>query len=186
MEKRAMTSAERKQNERRRKLERMSEDEKKEHRIQENKRRCELRKKQLQNMTKEQLGEYQRKDRDRKKKKVLLDKSLNESAETIPIEEESPYRSRQSMGKALKRGFNALPYSPRKKQAVVRGLAAKVGIKLDNASQKGTRWSVTKELEDEVKKFYLREDISYTMPGKIFLFNINEVLEYAAFISSLQ
>ena len=67
--------------------------------------------------------------------------------------------------------MEALPFSPRKKQAVIRGLASRVGLRLVNAtSLKKNRWPITKQLKDNVEQFYLREYVSYTMPGNILFF----------------
>ena len=78
----------------------------------------------------------------------------------------SSYRNKQSYGKAMKRSIEALPSSPRKKAAVVSGLAEKVWLKIVDEVQKINHPnSVRKELHEIVKEFYFRPDISYTAPG---------------------
>ena len=67
--------------------------------------------------------------------------------------------------------MEALHFSPRKKQAIIMGLANRVGLKLENTtSLKQNRWSIRKQLKDKVEQFYLREDVSYIMPGNILIF----------------
>ena len=77
---------------------------------------------------------------------------------------ETSYRTPQAFGKAVQRLNASLPNSPRKKKAVVVGLASKIGLKLSNKSTSGTL-STTTETDKKVKEFFLREDIVYTMPG---------------------
>lgn len=71
-----------------------------------------------------------------KEVKVLLEKSLNSptARDISTTSDESPYRNRQSYGKAIKRGIEASSFSPRKKQAVMRGLASKAGLMLENTT----------------------------------------------------
>ena len=124
-------------------------------------------------MSKEDLAMYRKKDCKRKREaKVLSDQTLNSSipSNISTISNETPYRNRQSYGKAIKRGMEALPFSSRKKQAVIRGLANRVGLMLENTtSLKKNQWSTTKQLEDKTEQFYLREDVSYTMAGNILI-----------------
>lgn len=61
--------------------------------------------------------------------------------------------------------MGALPFSPRKKQAVIRGLTSRVGE--NTTSLKKNQWSIAQQLKNKVEQFYLREDVSYTIPGNI-------------------
>ena len=65
-----MSNAERKRKERQRKLAAMTDEERKEFKSKENKRRSEMRRKQLNSMSKADLDAYRRKDATRKKKTV--------------------------------------------------------------------------------------------------------------------
>ena len=85
----------------------------------------------------EDLAKYRKKRLWKKKEvKVLLEQSLNSSTarDISTTSDESPYRNRQSYGKAIKRGIEASSFSPRKKQAVIWGLASRVGLKLENTT----------------------------------------------------
>ena len=68
----------------------------------------------------------------------------------------------------MKRGLEALLTSPRKRIAVVKGLAEKVGVKIDDKIDKFIQSdSVHEEIHTMVSDFYFRSDISYTAPGMI-------------------
>ena len=76
-------------------------------------------------MNKEELAEYHKRDSERKANK----KKENMMTPVAVVEKEiTPYHNRQSYGKAMKRDLHALPFSPREKLAIVRGLAENVGI----------------------------------------------------------
>ena len=47
----------------------------------------------------------------------------------------TPYRTSQSVGKALKRALVSLPSSPRKKRGVIENLAKRVGLEIVNSSK---------------------------------------------------
>ena len=120
--KQTMSSAERKRKEWQRKLAAKTDQERKEFKLKENKRRSELRRKQLSSMSKADLDACRKKDAARKEKTVNL---------TIPEPTEmckdvtilSHHRSKQSYGKTLKKSLNSLPSSPRKRTSVIAGLA---------------------------------------------------------------
>ena len=64
--------------------------------------------------------------------------------------------------------MKALLTSPRKKIAVVKGLAEKVGMNIDDKIDKYKHPnSVHEEVHTMVKDFYFRTDISYTAPGMV-------------------
>ena len=64
------------------------------------------------------------------------------------------YKTTQSLGKAVNRAVTKLPYSPRKKAAVMKGVAKLAGFKIDekttpNASGK----AISGELMEQVRNF---------------------------------
>ena len=82
----------------------------------------------------------------------------------------SPYTTPQSFGKATHRATRKLPNSPRKKKAVIQGLAERVGLQIEhkmikycNKSEQGNNQFA--ETVKCVEEFYTRSDIAYTMPG---------------------
>ena len=116
------------------KMELMNDDKKNEYRMKENKRRLELRRKQLSKMNEEDLIKYRKKRLWKKKKaKVLLEQSLSSSTASVisTISDKRPYRNQQLSRKAIKKGIEALPFSPWKRQAVIRSLASRVVLKLE-------------------------------------------------------
>ena len=156
--KQPMSSAERERKERQRKLAAITDEERKELKSKENKRRSELRRKQLSSMSKADLDAY------RKKTVNPAIPELTEMCKDVtPL---SHYRSKQSYGETLKKSLNSLTSSPRKRTSVIAGLAKRPGLKLECQMEKRTRWNPSKEVEGHVENFYFRPDISYTMPGK--------------------
>ena len=95
--KQPMSKAERKRKERQRKLAAMTDEERKIFKSKENKRRSELRRKQLSSMSKADLDACMKKDTARKKKTVT------------PI---IPEPTEMCYGKLLKKSLNFLPNSP--------------------------------------------------------------------------
>jgi len=80
---------------------------------------------------------------------------------------QSPFATRQSMGKAIKRVHNALSHSPRKKIAVVAKIAVDLGLQLVTSPQtKQISTAITAETKNCVTQFYLRDDISRHFPGR--------------------
>ena len=143
----------------------MTEEERKEFKSKENKRRIELRRKQLSSMSKADLDACWKKDTARKKKTVnpTIPEPTEMCKDVTPL---SHQRSKQSYGKALKKSLNSFPSSPRKKTSVIAGLAKRGGLKQECQMEKRTRWNPSKEVERDVENIYFRPDISYPMPGK--------------------
>lgn len=78
----------------------------------------------------------------------------------------TPYKSRQSLGKALSKVRNALPSSPRKKKAVVQEIAKGIGLKFEQAfANVITKNEIGQEIRDKIDKFYQTDDISWQAPG---------------------
>ena len=79
---------------------------------------------------------------------------------------QNPYKSRQSLRKAINKCRAEVSQSTRKKKAVVLGLAKEVGLYLQDQYEKQVHGNtISEELKAEIKTFYTRLDISYTMPG---------------------
>ena len=113
-------------------------------------------------MTDLELRELQKKDRDRKR--LQMAKNKNTTLRTILTPVVSPYRCPQTFGKALSKSIRALPTSPRKKVAVVEGLAKKVGITLANKIENNMSSNHGKDYS-QVTEFFFHPDIVYTCPG---------------------
>ena len=125
--------------------------------------RSELRRQQKAKMAPEDLKIYLFNDSLRKAEKK---KEANPPAPDIKLPTSSPYRAKQSYGKAMKRSMDALPMTTRKRVVVVQGLAEKVGVKVADKADKFIRTeSVHEEVHKMVRDFYFRTDISYTAPG---------------------
>ena len=142
----------------------MTPDELKEYKASENERRSRLCKEQKAKMTTEELETYLLKDSTR----MTAKNKENQSPSPDIIKFSTPYRARQTYGKAVKRVMKALPTSPRKRIAVVKGLAEKVGMNNDDKIDEYMHPnSVHEEVHTKVKDFYFRTDISYTAPGMV-------------------
>ncbi|KAG8182810.1 hypothetical protein JTE90_003483 [Oedothorax gibbosus] len=114
----------------------------------------------------EAARERQRKCRASKKTKdVMQCSSLNSTV----AQEASPYRVPQTLGKAVKKSWNALPCSPRKQKVVVSNLAKKVGLKLQQEKEPSSSGQDIEKSDNElaelVVEFLCRTDIVYTAPG---------------------
>lgn len=140
----------------------------------ESKRVEKIRKARVDKMTNAQKEAYREKARERQRKCRAAKRSTNaatsenrnfDSTPTTPIT--NPYGTKQSYGKALARTRRSLPMSPRKKVAVVAGLASDVGLTLENNMDRNLRKSqgLSDDTKTAVREFYYRPDISYTMPG---------------------
>ena len=79
----------------------------------------------------------------RKKEAVLEAMRVN----TPDSSNSTPYRSLQSLGKAVKRTKIVLPFSPRKKRAVAPALACEFGV-----SEAVKESCTTREISDETKE----------------------------------
>lgn len=77
----------------------------------------------------------------------------------------SAFKSRQSFGKSLKKARSSLPKCDRKKKVVVKHLAEKFGL-IPKPKHQRTSLQLADNIKDDVQDFYLRDDISYQLPGK--------------------
>ena len=75
------------------------------------------------------------------------------------------FKSRQSFGKALKKVNSSLPKCDVKKKAIVQHLAQTVGL-IPKPTHQRTALQLDDKLKNDVHNFYLRDDISYQLPGK--------------------
>ena len=144
------------------------------YRMSESKQVEKIRKTRVDKMSHAQKEAYREKARERQRKCRAAKRSTNiaasdnqnlDSTPTTPIT--NPYGTKQSYGKALARTRRSLPMSPRKKVAVVAGLASDVGLTLENNMNRNLRKShgLSDDTKTAVGEFYYRPDISYTMPG---------------------
>ena len=97
----------------------------------------------------------------------------------------TPYRSRQALGKAMKRLEHSLPSSPRKQHFVVGKLARSVGLSVSSSSKKSI--SAESEAKRElVHTFYRTDDVSWQAPGKKDCIIIREATEAGERIKQTQ
>jgi len=78
----------------------------------------------------------------------------------------TPYRSRQSLGKAMKRLQTGLPSSPQKQRFVVETFAKSVGIAVSSSSSKQAPLAESEYSTALVNSFYSTDDISWQAPGR--------------------
>lgn len=111
-------------------------------------------------------AERKRKSRMSKNRKEM-ENVQSESDNTSPSASSQPFKRPQSLGKAIKRSIRALPQSPRKRKAVVSGLARRFAVDMEDKleTSMSRRNSLSNELQDIVTSYYFRSDVSYTMPG---------------------
>ena len=110
-------------------------------------------------------AERKRKSRMSKNRKEM-ESVQSQSDSTSPSTSSQPFKRPQSLGKAIKRSIRALPQSPRKRKAVVSGLARRFAVDIkDKLETSMSRNSLSNELQDLVTSYYFRPDVSYTMPG---------------------
>lgn len=131
--------------------------------MEENKRIADLKKRKRIAMNKKEKEDFKRYERDRKRLQRAKKKqnNLNISKKSP----NSPYSCNATFSKAVWRTARSLPMSPRKQQAVVTGLAKRVGIRL--ANQMDQDLVINREQSDHlaVTSFFFRPDIVYTCPG---------------------
>ena len=71
----------------------------------------------------------------------------------------TPYRSLQSLGKAVKCTKIVLPFSSRKKRAVVSALAREFGVSGPVKESRAAR-GISDEMKENIRDFYYQNDIS--------------------------
>lgn len=127
------------------------------------KRLRELRKRKAENLSEGELKAISLKERDKKRLQRAKKRVELKNPTDSPVSTESPYKSKQTLCKAVQKALKALPQSPRKKKAVVTELARKMNIALAESPNISTSGDDTRY--DDVKAFYYRPDIVYTCPG---------------------
>lgn len=138
-----------------------------EYKRKESKRIEELRKRRVAKMSEEEKEEMKR--RNRWRKRASRNKKTDSSTED-PGTPYGSYKCIQSYSKAVIKSIRSLPQSPNKKRAVFSGMAERIGAELVQKMEKslsGNRTSAGMNDEEVsvVKEFYYRNDISYTAPG---------------------
>ena len=106
----------------------------------------------------QELKEFQEKERKRVReyRKNLKDCEHEQDHSACA----TPYRSRQALGKALKRAHHSLPSSPRKKLFVVGKIAKSMGLDVSDSPTSSKRSStITEETTLLVNDFYNNNDI---------------------------
>ena len=122
-------------------------------------------------MSEQQLEEHKLKERLRIKN-YRLKKSMKPTNST---NQGTPYRSRQALGKAMKRLKYSLPSSPRKQRFVVEKLAISVGVPVRSFIKSISAQS--EESREVVHFFYRTDDISWQAPGRKDCIIIRETTE---------
>ena len=79
-------------------------------------------------MSSRELAAYRKSAKERQQKARRLKKQ--QKADCHNTRPEEAYKSPQSLGKAMRKSAGCLPKSPRKKKAVICGLAKKAGIEI--------------------------------------------------------
>ena len=77
-------------------------------------------------------------------------KRWRETATESPPSNYQPFKRTHSLGKAIKRSILSLPQSPRKRQAVVSGLAKHFGVPVEKEMEASLSTSGNNDLPEEV------------------------------------
>ena len=132
-------------------------------------------------MSEQQLEEHKLKERLRIKN-YRSKKSMKPTSNT---NQETPYRSRQALEKAMKRLKRSLPSSPHKQRFVVEKLARSVGVPVCSSLKKSIS-AQSEESRDVVHSFYRTDDISWQAPGRKDCIIIREITEKGERIKTTQ
>ena len=147
----------------------------------ESKRIEKIRKTRVEKMTVEEKAEYRRRATERKRQSQAAKKQKADTLSTSNTSSESntpgsfsstptsianPYRTKQSFGKAIAKCRQSLSTSPRRRKAVIAGLASHIGLNLEAKLERNIQrvQGLSEETKECVKTFFFRPDISYTMP----------------------
>ena len=142
----------------------MTEDECKKLRVVENERvKLAMQKSRANATLSESIQERQSKKMKNKIRMQFARKAAKEKVLT-PVSSSEVFSNDRSFGKAVSRVTKRLPKSPRKKNAVIRKLAAEMGI-LSKSPQAAKGPVISVATKTVVHEFYLRAGISYTAPG---------------------
>ena len=120
-------------------------------------------------MSQSQIEEQKLSERLRLRKyreKKRLEAQHCNSKENDQLASVTPYRTSQSLGKAVKRAQCSLPFSPRKKRCVIENLAKRVGLQIVNSSPSQRHSGLSEDTKSAVNAFYLNNDITWQAPGR--------------------
>ena len=112
-------------------------------------------------MTEEKKEEVKRKDRLRKKVKVLENRKT----------EKGVYKSASALGKAKTKVVRALPKDPERALEVVNGvhrmIRRKVEDRIDEVQEESEspKKKIRTDIKNRIFSFYYRQDVSVTLPG---------------------
>ena len=128
-------------------------------------------------MTNDKREEFLLKERIRMRKLRAKKKPARDVGECSTS---TPYRSSQSLGKAMKRVRTSLPKSPRKQRCVVSKLAESIGLNVSPNSSPSTLCHgsvLSTDTKKCVVEFYNNSDISWQVPGRKDRVIIREMIE---------
>lgn len=98
---------------------------------------------------------------------LLRKKRSEESIDAAINSQQKAYATAASLSRAVSKAKNALPKRPRKKCAVIKRLSNQFKpLCENNVKVISSHNALSKELKDNVSKFYCRDDISRQAPGK--------------------
>ena len=101
----------------------------------------------------------------RKKARLRQRKSRENKTKRLTNASSSSFKTRQSFSKSLKKVRASLPKCDRKKKVVVQHLAKQFGL-ISKSEHQRTSLQLADKVKTEVENFYLRDEISYQLPGK--------------------
>jgi hypothetical protein len=136
-----------------------------EHLARDRKRKAESRRRFVQTASVMDLAAYHLKESRRMKK--LRAKQKNPGDPLVVV---APYKSKQALGKAIRKVAKNLPSSPRKKRCIAEMIAKEAGVELKVSSstlpaqQSGARLS--DNAQESIREFYGSNDISWQAPGR--------------------
>ena len=110
-------------------------------------------------MTESEFHVYRLSERDRiRKHRTEKLKRLSKAVqEPFPL----PYKTPQAMGKAIKRAKTSLPFSPRRRQAVVAAIAKECGLPIATINKKPGPHGLSDELKAKISSFFQNDEISW-------------------------
>ena len=101
----------------------------------------------------------------RKKARLRQRKCGENKTKRLTNASSSSVKTRQSFSKSLKKVRASLPKCDRKKKVVAQHLAKQFGL-ISKSKHQRTSLQLADKVKTEVENFYLRDDISYQLPGK--------------------
>lgn len=108
-------------------------------------------------------------ERDRKRRYRETLKKVGEEKLKLLASQLCRYKCPQTLGKAVKKGKNALPTCPHKKKVVLEHLSAIYNLSSDNDNhtrKEKQKRGTSEETIERIREFFSRDDISRQAPGK--------------------